>query len=149
LDLEALVVRLAEENREWGYRKNSERLVQSRTPDCPKYDRGDSGATRHRAGAGAKPEALGVDRGCGFHRCGSVDSARAAAVPSAFFIDLATRRVEIAGIASAANGLWMSQIGRNHKDAIDGILNGKRYPAVAWAGALAACGLRYQILVLH
>jgi hypothetical protein len=30
-----------------------------------------------------------------------------------FFIDLATRRVEIAGIASAANGLWMSQIGRN------------------------------------
>jgi transposase InsO family protein len=25
-----------------------------------------------------------------------------------FFIDLSTRRVEIAGIASAANGLWMS-----------------------------------------
>ena len=26
-----------------------------------------------------------------------------------------------------ANGLWMSQIGRNLTDAIDGILNGKRY----------------------
>jgi putative transposase len=35
--------------------------------------------------------------------------------------------VEIAGIASIANGLWMAQIGRNVTDAIDGILNGKRY----------------------
>ena len=44
-----------------------------------------------------------------------------------FFIELATRRVEIAGIASTANGLWMSQIGRNLTDAVDGILHGKRY----------------------
>jgi putative transposase len=44
-----------------------------------------------------------------------------------FFIGLATRRIEIAGIARTANGLWMSQIGRNLTDAIDGILNGKRY----------------------
>ena len=44
-----------------------------------------------------------------------------------FFIDFATRRVEIAGIARTANGLWMSQIGRNLTDAVDGILNGKRY----------------------
>jgi transposase InsO family protein len=44
-----------------------------------------------------------------------------------FFIELSTRKVEIAGIASAANGLWMSQIGRNLTDAVDGILNGKRY----------------------
>ncbi|MGI8958553.1 MAG: hypothetical protein ACR2IV_02100, partial [Bryobacteraceae bacterium] len=44
-----------------------------------------------------------------------------------FFIDLSTRRVEIAGIASSANGLWMSQIGRNITDAVDGLLNGKRY----------------------
>jgi putative transposase len=44
-----------------------------------------------------------------------------------FFIDLPTRQVEIAGIASNANGLWMSQIGRNVTDAVDGILTGKRY----------------------
>jgi transposase InsO family protein len=44
-----------------------------------------------------------------------------------FFIELSTRRVEIAGIAAAASGLWMSQIGRNLTDASDGILNGKRY----------------------
>jgi transposase InsO family protein len=44
-----------------------------------------------------------------------------------FFIDLSTRKVEIAGIASSANQLWMSQLGRNATDAVDGILNGKRY----------------------
>ena len=44
-----------------------------------------------------------------------------------FFIDLATRKVEIAGIAQAANGLWMSQIARNLTDSEDGILTGKRY----------------------
>jgi putative transposase len=44
-----------------------------------------------------------------------------------FFIELSTREVEIVGIASAANGLWMLQIGRNVTDAVDGILNGKRY----------------------
>jgi transposase InsO family protein len=44
-----------------------------------------------------------------------------------FFIELSTRKVEIAGIAADANGLWMSQIGRNLTDAVDGILNGKRY----------------------
>jgi transposase InsO family protein len=44
-----------------------------------------------------------------------------------FFIELSTRKVEIGGIARAANGFWMSQIGRNLTDAVDGILNGKRY----------------------
>jgi len=44
-----------------------------------------------------------------------------------FFIELSTRKVEIAGIASNANGLWMSQIGRNLTDSEDGLLKGKRY----------------------
>jgi len=43
------------------------------------------------------------------------------------FIDLSTRKVEIAGIAQVANGLWMSQIARNLMDAEQGILTGKRY----------------------
>jgi len=37
-----------------------------------------------------------------------------------FFIDLSTRRVEIGGIASSVNELWMLQIARNLTDAIDG-----------------------------
>jgi transposase InsO family protein len=44
-----------------------------------------------------------------------------------FFIDLSTRKVELAGIASNTNGLWVSQIGRRVTDAVDGILHGKRY----------------------
>jgi len=44
-----------------------------------------------------------------------------------FFIDLSTRKVEIAGMAQAANGLWMSQIARHLTDAEQGILTGKRY----------------------
>ena len=34
-----------------------------------------------------------------------------------FLIDLSSRRVEIAGVARGANGLWMSQVARNLSDA--------------------------------
>jgi putative transposase len=44
-----------------------------------------------------------------------------------FFMELSTRRVEIGGIASRANGLWMTQIARNVSDDVDGFLKGKRY----------------------
>jgi len=44
-----------------------------------------------------------------------------------FLIDLSTRRVEIAGIAAQANGLWMAQVARNLSDDVDGFLMGKRY----------------------
>ena len=37
-----------------------------------------------------------------------------------FFIELSTRKVEIAGIASVAHSLWMTQIARNVTDAVDG-----------------------------
>jgi hypothetical protein len=91
-EIETWVVRMSEREPGVGLSANPGRIVQSGARDCPQYDRRDSGATRHRAGAGAKPEddlegvsesALGVDRGCGFLQRGSVDSAWAAAVPSA------------------------------------------------------------------
>jgi transposase InsO family protein len=44
-----------------------------------------------------------------------------------FFIELSTSRVEIGGIAAAANGVWMNQIARNLTDSVDGLLTGKRY----------------------
>jgi putative transposase len=44
-----------------------------------------------------------------------------------FFLDVSTRRVEIAGMAGPANGLWMSQMGRRATDAVKGILLGQRY----------------------
>jgi putative transposase len=42
-------------------------------------------------------------------------------------IDLSSRRVEIAGLARQADGLWMSQVARNLNDTTDGFLIGKRY----------------------
>lgn len=44
-----------------------------------------------------------------------------------FFMELSTRRVKIAGVAAQANGLWMSQIARDISDPVDGLLLGKRY----------------------
>lgn len=41
-----------------------------------------------------------------------------------FFIDLSTRKVEIAGMLCSANGLWMNHICRNVTDAVDGIRTG-------------------------
>src|SRR5262252_5394484 len=42
-------------------------------------------------------------------------------------IDLSTRRVEIGGVASSADGLWMAQIARNLTDVVEGFFTGKRY----------------------
>ena len=44
-----------------------------------------------------------------------------------FLIDLSTQKVEIAGVAREANGLWMDQVARNLTDAAEGFLIGKRY----------------------
>ena len=44
-----------------------------------------------------------------------------------FFIELSTRRIEVAGISTQGNGLWMSQIARNLTDPVDGLFLGKRY----------------------
>lgn len=44
-----------------------------------------------------------------------------------FFMEVSTRRVEVGGIASVANGLWMAQIARNLTDGMDGFFSKKRY----------------------
>ena len=44
-----------------------------------------------------------------------------------FFIELSTRRVQLAGISTNENGLWMNQVARNLTDSEDGLLKGKRY----------------------
>ena len=42
-------------------------------------------------------------------------------------MELSTRKVEVAGIGPAPNGLWMKQIARNLTAGEDGIVNGKQY----------------------
>ena len=44
-----------------------------------------------------------------------------------FVIDLATRRVHVAGIAVDPAGRWIEQLARNLTDAVDGFLRGKRF----------------------
>jgi putative transposase len=44
-----------------------------------------------------------------------------------FLIDLATRRIHIAGIAPEPDSAWMSQMSRNLTDVGDGFLTGKRF----------------------
>ncbi len=44
-----------------------------------------------------------------------------------FVIELSTRRVTIAGVAPDPNGSWMNQVARNLTDCFDGFLVGKRY----------------------
>ena len=44
-----------------------------------------------------------------------------------FVIELATRRVEIAGVMSEPDSAWVRQCGRQLTDAVDGFLGGKRF----------------------
>jgi transposase InsO family protein len=67
-----------------------------------------------------------------------------------FIIELSTRRVEIAGIVSDPDSAWMSQVSRNVTDAGDGCLIGKRFLihdrdplfTVAFRETLAAAGVQ-------
>ncbi len=44
-----------------------------------------------------------------------------------FIIELSTRRIEIAGITAEPDAAWMCQVSRNVTDAVDGFLTAKRY----------------------
>lgn len=44
-----------------------------------------------------------------------------------FVIELATRRVRVAGVSASPDGAWIQQIGRNLTDAFDGFLLGKTH----------------------
>lgn len=135
-ELESLVVRMAEENGSWGYRRIQgalsnlgHQLALSTIADV-----------LHRQGIEPAPERslkttweeflaqhweliVAAD----FFTVEVWTARGLKRLLVLFFIDLSTRKVEIAGIASSANGLWMSHIGRRATDAVDGILNGKRY----------------------
>ena len=135
-ELEALVVRMAEENRGWGYRRIQGALSNLKY----KLARSTIAAILERHGIEPAPE-----RNCrttwkeflarhwelivaaDFFTVEAWTRRGLQRFLVLFFIDLSTRKVEIGGIASMANGFWMSQIGRNATDAVDGILNGKRY----------------------
>jgi putative transposase len=135
-DIEALVVRLAEENREWGYRRIQGALWHL----GHELARSTIAAILARHGLEPAPERSRKTTWKEFlaRHWELIVAADFFTVEVwtrrglqrfivLFFLDLSTRQVEIAGMATTANGLWMSQIGRKITDAVDGILLGKRY----------------------
>jgi hypothetical protein len=135
-ELEALVVRMAEENHDWGYCR-----IQGALSNLGhEIARSTIAAVLKRHGLEPAPERTRKTTWKEFlaRHWECIVAADFFTVEVCtrrglqrflvlFFIDLSTRKVEIAGIAPAVNGLWMSQIGRNVTDAVDGIVNGKRY----------------------
>lgn len=135
-DLATLVVRMAEENRDWGYRRIQGALSNLKH----KLARSTIAAILERHGIEPAPERNRKTTWKEFlsRHWELIVAADFFTVEVwtrrglqrflvLFFIDLSTRKVEIGGMASTANGLWMSQIGRNVTDAVDGTLTGKRY----------------------
>jgi putative transposase len=135
-EIEALVVRMAEENRDWGYR----RIEGALSHLGHELARSTIAAILERHGIEPAPERsrkttwkeflsrhwemiVATD----FFTVEVWTRRGLQRFLVLFFIDLSTRKVEIAGIAPGANGLWMSQIARNLTDSEDGILTGKRY----------------------
>jgi len=135
-DIQTLVVRMAEENRDWGYRRIQGALANL----GHEVARSTIAAILQRKGIEPAPERkkqtswkefltrhweliVATD----FFTVEAWTPRGLQRFVVLFFIELSTRKVEIAGIAPVADGLWMSQIGRNRTGAEDGILTGKRY----------------------
>jgi putative transposase len=135
-EIEALVVRMAEENRDWGYRRILGALSNLGYPIA----RGTVANILKQHGIEPAPERKRKTTWKEFlsRHWELIVAADFFTIEAwtrnglqrfmvLFFIELSTRKVEIAGIAPAANGLWMSQIARNLTAADEGILSGKRY----------------------
>jgi len=135
-EIEALVVRMAEENRDWGYRR-----IQGALSNLGhELARSTIAEILHRKGIEPAPERNKKTTWKEFltRHWDLIVAADFFTVEVwtrrglqrfivLFLIELSTRKVQIAGIATVANGLWISQIGRNLTDGVDGILIGKRY----------------------
>ena len=135
-DLEALVVRMAQENRTWGYRR-----IQGALANLG-YALAHStiGEILERHGIEPAPERKRRTTWKEFlgHHWEQIVATDFFTIEVwtqtglqrfvvLFFLELSTRRVEVGGIAANPNGLWMTQIARNLTDAVDGFFIGKRY----------------------
>jgi transposase InsO family protein len=132
-EIAGLVVRMAEENHDWGYRRIQANLghecARSTIADILRRHGIEPAPERSRKASWKEflKRHWELTVAADFFSVEVWTSKRLRRYLVLFFIDLATRKVTIAGIASRANGLWMSQVGRYVTDAVDGILNGKRF----------------------
>jgi putative transposase len=135
-EIEALVVRMAKENRDWGYLR-----IQGALSNLGhQLARGTIANILKRNGIEPAPERVRKTTWKEFltQHWDLIVAADFFTVEVwtrkglqrflvLFFIELSTRRVQIAGISAKSDGLWMSQIARNLTDAEDGVLKGRRY----------------------
>jgi transposase InsO family protein len=135
-EIESLVVRMAEENRDWGYRRIQgalsnlgHELARSTIADMLKRHGIEPAPERTRQTTWKEflTRHWELIVAADFFTVEVWTRRGLQRFMVLFFIELSTRKVEIAGIAADANGLWMIQIGRNLTDTVDGILRGKRY----------------------
>ena len=70
---------------------------------------------------------MDLDCSNGFLYCRGVDDARVAKIHDVVLHRFVDSKGTDWGIAKNADGLWMSQIGRNLIDAVEGILRDKHY----------------------
>src|SRR6266481_3832224 len=124
-EIEALVVRIAEENRDWGYRRIEGALsnlghVLARSTIAQILKRHGIEPAPERSRKTTWKEFLSrhwaLIVAADFFTVEVWTRRGLQRFIVLFVIELSTRKVEIAGI-SVANGLWMSQIGRNLTDA--------------------------------
>jgi putative transposase len=135
-EIAELVVRMARENETWGYtrikgalqnlghkiaRNTIKRILQEHGID-PAPERG-----RRMPWAKFIKAHLGVVVGMDFFTVEVVTWLGLVRYHVLFAIDVASRRVEILGMAVNPGGAWMEQIARNLVDVVDGFLLGKRY----------------------
>lgn len=135
-EIEALVVRMAEENRDWGYRRIQGALsnlghdiARSTIADILKRHGIEPAPERSRKATWKEflTQHWELILAADFFTIEVWTRHGLRRFIVLFLIDLSTRKVEIAGIGAIANGLWMSQIGRNLTDGVEGILRGKCY----------------------
>src|SRR5260370_12976847 len=124
-EIEALVVRMAEENRDWGYRRIEGALCNlgyelARSTIAQILERHGIEPAPERSPKTTWKEFLSrhweLIVATDFFTVEVWTRRWLQRFILLFFIDLSTRSVEIAGIAQVANGLWMSQMARNLTD---------------------------------
>ena len=134
--IEALVVRMAEENRDWGYR----RILGALSNLGHQLGRGTIANILKENGIEPAPERGKHTRWSTFLKahweCMTATDFLTIEVVTLkglvtyyilFFIDIASRSVHIAGITPHPGSEWMMQIARNITDEDDGFLRGKRH----------------------
>jgi len=135
-EIRQLVVRMATENRDWGYT----RIQGALTNLGHEVGRGTIATILRQHGLDPAPERLKRTTWREFLKAHwdvlaaadffSVEVWTATGLTRyavLFMIELATRRVQIAGIASEPESAWVIQCGRQLTDAVDGFLVGKRF----------------------